>query len=481
MTSCCEEKNKDQIAVGIDFGTTNCLICTINNNIPKFIQQLDGFNLIPSKIFLNNNKKVFGHELTTEDKEIKKRTIQSIKRIIGLTLSDIIKIVDELLFKIDLEKSAEEKVFIICGDNSFSVEQIITEMFSSLVEIIRNHESKNHDIHAVITVPAYFDEKARSIIKKTATLAGLIVIRLINEPTAAAIAYSDSLENNKSYLVYDLGGGTFDISIIKKYQGNFFRVLGIGGDKMLGGDDFDRAITEKLITISEFKDYSFEELLILSKKIKEKLVDNNPLEAEEAEKLFLPIIEKTLKIIDKVIVDYKKEYPDDSIDTIILVGGSTRLEFIKDILLKTYKILDNYNPDEVVAVGAAIHAKTLFNKDKNHLLIDALGISLGLEIAGGGVEKFILKNSPIPISKTQVFTTQIDNQKQLRLSVCQGESNRFEENVLLGQFSLAELPDSPAGKLIIEVTFSVDADGILSVKANELSSQKAICVEFKEI
>jgi molecular chaperone HscA len=354
---------------------------------------------------------------------------------------------------------------------------------NSLVKIIKENGLSKKDIYAVITIPAYFDEKARSVVKRMASLSGIFVIRLINEPTAAVIVYSDYyfsniLENNKSYLVYDLGGGTFDISVIKKYEGNFFRVLGIGGDKFLGGDDFDKLIADNLRERNLFEGINESELLSISKKIKEDFETSEYFTRDDLYELFNPLIEKTIKIMDSVIQDCHKRFENLMIDTLILVGGSTRLQFIQDALSKQYKILNQYNPDEIVVIGAGLHAKTLSDENKNHILLDAVGMSFGLEIAGGGVEKFIERNSPIPISKTQVFTTQVDNQKSIRISICQGESEKFDENILLGQFSLRDLPEAQAGTMQIEVTFLVDADGILTVKATEKETKKAIYVEF---
>ena len=484
MKICCNEQTKEKIVVGIDFGTTNCLISYIDNDRKvQFIQQKKDYNLIPSRIILDDNKVIFGHDINEKDS---KCVITSIKRIIGLTLDEVRKLKNELPFTIDFKNSTENEILVLCENSSYSVQNIVLKMFSCLKKIIHDGGFENEEIHTVITVPAYFDEKARSIIKKSAFLAGLIVIRLISEPTAAAISYSDNqncdvLQENKAYLVYDLGGGTFDISIIKKYENNFFRVMGIGGDKFLGGDNFDNLIIDNLKTRGLFSELNDNEIKSLAKKIKEEFEDSEYFTKTELIILFQPLIEKTIRIMENVIEDYESQFEDYSLNTIILVGGSTRMQSLRDILSAKYGLLHSHNPDEIVAVGAALHAENIDSTTKNHGLIDAVGISFGLEISGGGVEKLIEKNTPIPFSKSQTFTTQIDNQKQMRISICQGESKNFNENILLGHLSLTDLPNAPAGKLQIEVTFTVDADGILSVRAVELEAGKSVFGEFAEI
>ena len=484
MNNCCNEKPKEKLVIGIDFGTSNCLISYIEDKQKiKFIQQKQGDNLIPSEILFSSSGVKFGHEINQDEKN---QSIKSIKRIVGLTLSDVLKIKNDLPFEINIDDSTEENVLIVHENSSYSVEKIVLEMFLCLKKIILNNNFKNTEIHSVITIPAYFDEKARTIIKRLASNAGFIVLRLISEPTAAAISYSDTqncdiLTNNKSYLVYDLGGGTFDISIIKKYENNFFRVLSIGGNKFLGGDDFDMNIAKALKDKKNAKNANQEELKILAKKIKENFESTEYFTKDELKSLVKPLIEKTIDIMDKTIKTYEKEFEDDSLDTIILVGGSTRMKFLQEILSDKYKTLNKHNPDEIVSIGAALHGWNITQKTKNHTLIDAVGISFGLEVEGGGVEKFIEKNTPIPVSKTQVFTTQIHNQNQLRLSICQGENEIFHKNTLLGQFCLKNLPQEPAGKPQIEITFSIDADGILSVSAKEISTNQIIFSEFGRV
>jgi molecular chaperone HscA len=380
MSGCCQNKERDRIVIGIDFGTSNCLISYVDDDgILKFIHQNKSkSNLIPSRICFGYNLCHFGNEVNEKNDN----TVKSIKRIIGLTLPEVLDIESLLPFKIKYFSELDENqdVFIDCGNSiSKSVNEIVLEMMKQLRMIIFDHfqidnESRQRvEIHAVITVPAYFDEKARTIIKKSALLTGIIVMRLINEPTAAALAYSKnsnlaSLFDNKSYLVYDLGGGTFDVSIIKKYKDNFFRVLGIGGDKFLGGDDIDVEIKKALVKKNLTGNLNDHDILNKAKEIKENFNSEGILSKDEFEKILMVVINKTLKIMNDVIESTSEKFDDLEIESVILVGGSTRLPTIKDILSKKFKILCDQNPDEIVAVGAGLHAYEIMNKNNSHKL-----------------------------------------------------------------------------------------------------------------
>jgi molecular chaperone HscA len=508
MSGCCKEEKSLEIVVGIDFGTTNCLIGYTKDG--SSVEFLGKKALIPSQISIMNGECFFGNEI---DFSKHKNIVKSIKRILGLTLNEVLQEKENLPFEIDLENSTQNEVKILIGWNekinkpySLSIEEIIFEMMRGLKNIIFQSGFDGKKISAVITVPAYFDEKARNIIKKAAILAEINVLRLINEPTASALAYKEKLLENKNYLIYDLGGGTFDISILRKYSNNFFRVMGIGGDKALGGDDFDNALASFFAQKFDLKIEDRFEFIKKIKSFKENFDKNTIFEydgiiyevqKEEFERALLPIVEKTMKIVDDVINEFKFSHSQINydVDGLILVGGSTRLSMISRILKEKFslkkslscdlpcfqndferKILCELNPDEVVAFGASIHAFELINKNKNHVLLDAISMSIGLEIGNNNVEKLILKNSHIPISKKQVFTTQIDNQKALKIAICQGESEKFDENIFLGKFTLNDLPEARAGFLEIEIVFSIDADGILSISANEKSQNRNLFV-----
>jgi molecular chaperone HscA len=305
---------------------------------------------------------------------------------------------------------------------------------------------------AVITVPAYFSERARSATREAAEQAGLSVLRLLNEPTAAALAYNLEEGTKGSYLVYDLGGGTFDVSLLRMEEGGF-QVLAVGGDTKLGGDDFDKIIAEHLQTDLE-----------TAKEIKEHLStqeSHKKLTRKELENLIETFIQKTLQICEKTLGTHK-------VEKIILVGGSTRMPFIQEALKKKFQkdLLTSLNPDEVVALGAAHHAYNLF-QGNGKLLLDVTPFSLGLETLGGFMEKMISKNTPLPCVISQDFTTYQDNQKSIAFSIFQGDGNQVKECLFLGRFILSHIPPLPAGKARIQVTFTLDADGILSVRARE--------------
>lgn len=305
---------------------------------------------------------------------------------------------------------------------------------------------------AVITVPAYFSERARSATREAAELAGLTVLRLLNEPTAAALAYNLEEGTEGLYLVYDLGGGTFDVSLLRMEKG-IFQVLAVGGDTRLGGDDFDALVADHLQTDLETAKY-IKEYLSLHE-------THEKLTRKDLAKLLEPLIQKTIQICEQTLGDHQ-------VEKIILVGGSTRMPFIQEMLQKKFhkELLASLNPDEVVAIGAAHHAHSLFH-GTGTLLLDVTPFSLGLETLGGFMEKMISKNMPLPCVASQDFTTYQDNQKTLSFSIFQGEGSQVKDCLLLGGFILKDIPPLPAGKPRINVTFTLDADGILSVRARE--------------
>jgi molecular chaperone HscA len=551
-SKCCNSKenqvSSDKILhIGIDFGTTNCLISYFDlknsklNSEPelKFIRnQKTSCNFFSSLISLDESGKYFFCSEASSCSPNLKIT-KSIKRIIGMKLSEVNKILDELSFEIDFEKSSEENIFVFIGENgtSRSVRNIVFGMMKGLFSVLlENNETKGFKVFkAVITVPAYFDESSRIIIKEAAIFAGFEVLKLINEPTAAALMYMQSFmkssndhqanifKKNENYLVYDFGGGTFDVSVLRSHNNDFFRVIGIGGDKYLGGDDLDFILSDfvcKNFGI-DFKNLSMilkNKLLSYSKKFKEEF--DSGLLGEMAEfyfcdetlknqeiklqinreifdQIFEKIIEKTIKITLKTLKDIDLSF--NKLSGIILVGGSSRLKLIKSKLQKIIqdnglledelKILDFFNPDEVVAAGAGLYSLNLnpvlgddedseiqdsWKKNFKQYFIDAISQNLGIEIGNGLCEFLIPKNSPIPITTRQVFSNQIDNQKVMRISICQGESKFFKENIFLGEFFLENLPSAGAGELQIEISFSIDCDGILSVFAKILNHQNDV-------
>ena len=417
----------NDIAVGIDFGTTNSLVAFSVGHKPYIIDDA----IVPSII--------------SDDFVIGQEGIKSIKRLIGKSL-------EEIQNSTEITTKEEDGIVKIkIGEQYFS----IAEAISLILKSLRNNAEKHLGskvVKTVITVPAHFDDTMRHVVKHAASLAGLDVLRLISEPTAAAYAYG--LENGSEgmYLVYDLGGGTFDVSLLNMRMG-VFQVLATDGDVNLGGDDIDYLLASHLGCDDTH-----------AKMVKEALSNENQHEIEIAsfEKLIDPIISKTIEITESVAAKYLSK-----IKGIILVGGSTRIPLITKKLSKFgVAILNNVDPDKVVALGAALQAENLTSRSGD-LIIDIVPLSLGMELMGGLVEKIILRNTPIPTSITKEFTTYVDNQTAMKFNIVQGEREMVDDCRSLAKFELTNIPAMKAGAARIDVTFNIDADALLSVTAIE--------------
>ncbi len=490
---------KRELIAGIDLGTTNSLIAFVNSETgyAETVKE-DGKNsLVPSIVHFESPEKVTigsaARQYLVTDPQ---NTIYSVKRLLGKSYKDVKDYEGYFGYKI-IDEDTEQLVKIRVGNTFYSPIElsafILKELRQRAEQVLKAAVKK-----VVITVPAYFNDSQRQATRDAGKLAGLEVLRIINEPTAASLAYGIGLDplEQKTIAVYDLGGGTFDISILKIENG-IFEVLATHGDTFLGGDDFDRAIVDYWLEQNNIS----KDTLLTDKSLSQSL----RLQAEEAkihlskndfysgnhesllcdiskavfERLALPLVEKTIAAVKRALSDSKLTV--ESIDSIVMVGGATRMPLVKDTVTAFFgkPVNDSLNPDEVVALGAAIQADVLAGNKKDILLLDVTPLSLGIETIGDLMDVIIPRNSKIPTSAARQYTTSVDGQKNLKIAVYQGERDVVKDNRKLAEFILSGIPAMPAGFPKIEISFLLNADGILKVKAKELRSGLEQSIDIK--